>query len=45
MSTNNSINNDSVSFTETSDAFSVMLSQFIKVKEGYPHNHDYRYYE
>ncbi len=30
-------------FTETADAFSVMLTQFIKIKEGHPHNQEYKW--
>lgn len=37
------INNNSDTFAETSDAFSAMLSQFIKVKEGFPHNYEYHW--
>ncbi|MGC1454561.1 MAG: hypothetical protein WA946_05170 [Nitrospirota bacterium] len=37
------MNNESDTFTETADAFSAMLIQFIKVREGYPHNHEYEW--
>jgi hypothetical protein len=37
------INKDSFIFTKTSDTFSSMLTQFIKVKEGYPYNHEYQW--
>ena len=37
------INNESDTFTETSDAFSAILTQFIKAKEGHPNNHEYQW--
>jgi hypothetical protein len=37
------MNDNSDTFTETSDAFSSMLTQFIKTKEGHPHNHEYQW--
>lgn len=37
------MNDNSDTFGETSDAFSAMLSQFIKMKEGHPHNHEYQW--
>ena len=37
------MNSDLDTFTETSDAFSAMLIQFIKTKEGHPHNHEYEW--
>jgi len=37
------MNNESGSFTETADAFSAILTQFIKAKEGRPNNHSYQW--
>ena len=35
--------NNSETFTETADAFSAMLLQFVKMQEGHPHNHEYEW--
>jgi hypothetical protein len=37
--TNNNLNN----FAEDAEAFFAMLAQFIKMKEGHPHNHNYQW--
>lgn len=37
------INSSSETFTETADAFSAMLTQFIKAKEGRPNNREYQW--
>ena len=34
---------DDFNFNEDSDAFFAMLVQFVKVKEGSPHNHSYQW--
>jgi hypothetical protein len=37
------INSGSETFTETADAFSAMLTQFIKSKEGRSNSHEYQW--
>jgi len=37
------MNNDTATFSKTGDAFSAMLTQFTKMKEGHPHNHGYQW--
>ena len=36
---------DTDNFSETAAAFSAMLTQFIKIKEGHPHNREYKWSE
>jgi hypothetical protein len=43
MSSKKITNNETGTFTENSDAFSAMLTQFVKVKEGHAYNHEYQW--